>query len=548
MVLKLNDEGLYQCPVEGCQKAYKPRQSLVAHIKTKHQQKPKEKVNENMFDDNSQVEKDLAVAAEEQELIEDMQEALINFDDDDMSRYTVASPLVEEEDVVFDEAVALGATSMVLSLGGNSLEKMLGEAVSEVDKTTIEEENVGNVVDVLAICGECEYLFKTEAEAVEHMNVRHNDKEDEMNLVCGDCGDLFKTEAEALEHINVKHKKEMCRCDDKDETITKLGAKLKKMAAEKKEHVAEIKELKKQVGETRIIMEESIFQVDKLTSENESLKRLKETTEKQKKETSVKKRPASDPELVKKGTALLERSASYPVTCKRCDYTCVMVDNLFAHMQKEHKGQDQIIDVDEFGCDQCDESPASRSELMNHIVEKHSGQVTETVNKKVKCGKCTKKFTNENEMKKHKCAMHPLHSQWTCSFCNMVFKGVEARDNHICFKHPYQSVEVQRKRVYKNTTDCKWGSGCRHLARNTCWFRHAVVVKDTPQVVQVEEHQEGGPGEQEQGWQAPSRRRQGGRAETRYCSYQENCDRRDTCRYKHIESQTYLSSTFQENF
>ena len=533
MVLKLNVKGLYECPVKGCPKAYKPRQSLVAHIKRKHE-KPKQDETVAVFEESSQVEKDLADLVEDQELLVDvtnmeaimneMQQQLVDFDEEDLTRYTVATPLeVEEEEV--DEALWLGASSMMLSLKSSSLERLLEEAGMaddatdiEVEKTTVEEEegNDDNVVEVLTICGECTYLFKTEAEAWEHMEAKHREK------ACTDCG-LYSN------------------------MIKKVGDRMRKAAADKRSNVAENKELKRQLEETKTIMEENIKLVHSLTSENESLKRLREIAEKAKEETNaVKKRPAlvrskSDPELVKRGAAVLERSAIYPVNCKKCDFTCVMVDNLLKHIKMKHKGQDEIIDVDEFSCDQCDESPNSRSELMNHIVEKHSDPV-----KEVKCGKCISKFTDENEMKMHKCSMDPKLSQWTCHFCKSVFKGVEARDKHVCFKHPYQSVEIQRKRVYKNTTECKWGAGCRHMARNMCWFRHTVVVNPQPQEVQVEEIKEGG--QEEQAWQVPSRRRQGGRGETRYCSYQENCDRRDTCRFKHIDSLNYLSSTMQENF
>ena len=521
MVLTLNDEGLYQCPVEGCQKAYKPRQSLVSHIKNKHQQEPKEKENANMFDDNSQVEKALADAVEEQELIDNMQEQLINFDDVDMSRYLVATSVPAEE-VEFDDDVALGASELLQSLRTQdlrvSLDLLLGEMeppVNEVEKTTVEENGEPNTIEELVICGECTYLFKTEAEAMEHMEVKH------CNKSCGGCA-------------------------AKDETIRKLNDKLKKMANEKRSNVAELKEVKRELDETKIIMEEALKNVHDLTTEKESSEKLKEALDKQNKNIADKKRQTSDPELARKGAAVLERSASYPVSCNKCDFTCVMLDNLFDHMKRKHKSQNEIIDVDQFGCNQCDESPTSRSELMNHIVEKHSDPV-----KVVKCEKCIAEFTNENEIREHKCSMDPKVSQWTCHFCKLVFKGVEARDKHVCFKHPYQSVEFQRRRVYRNTTECKWGSGCHRVASNTCWFKHPKVANPQPQEVQVEEHQEGGQEEQEeqeQGWQVPSRRRQRGRAVTRYCSYQENCDRRDTCKYKHIESLDYMSSTIQENF
>ena len=545
MVLKLNDEGLYQCPFEGCQKAYKPRQSLVSHIKNKHQQKPKENENENMFDDNSQVEKALADAVEEQELIENMQEQLINFEEVDMSRYLVATP-VAEEDSEFDDEVALGASEMLRSLRTQDLRVSLDlllekePQVFEVEKTVIEENAGLHQIEELVICGECTYLFKTEAEAEEHMKVKHGEEK------CGDCGVY-------------------------SDMIKKIGVRMRKMATEKRNRVAEIKELRKQLEETKVIMEDSLEQVHRLTVENDGLKMLDRATKESNEENSdeaeendevadenneageennevgvennevvvqVQAVPEKDPELVRKGAALLNRSSAYPVSCNKCNFTCVMVDNLFNHMKRAHKG---IIEVDEFGCDQCDESPSSRTELMNHIVEEHSSPVE--VIEKVKCSRCVMEFTSSAEMKKHKCSMHPLHAKWTCSFCKLEFKGNDARDKHVCFKHPFQSVEVQRKRIYRATTECKWGSNCRRMARNTCWFKHSEEESSPPQEVQVEELQE----EEEQGWQVQSRR-QGGRNETRYCSFQENCNRRDTCRFKHIDSLNYLSSTIQENY
>ena len=163
--------------------------------------------------------------------------------------------------------------------------------------------------------------------------------------------------------------------------------------------------------------------------------------------------------------------------------------------------------------------------MVYHIETKHQQP-------KFKCDNCTQSFENSEALVYHIVQAHTRNQQrernvlsngrWTCSFCSQEFSGDQARDNHVCGHHPVQlptlgpAQQQQQGRRDKSQEDCNRGPQCRFLRLGTCHFKHAENVENyTPVHVP---------------------RRSTGRKDM-WCSYQDRCDRRQTCVYKHMEDE-----------
>ena len=175
-------------------------------------------------------------------------------------------------------------------------------------------------------------------------------------------------------------------------------------------------------------------------------------------------------------------------------------------------------------CNKCRYETNSQNELVYHIELNHQQP-------NVKCDNCTQSFRNSEALVNHIVHAHTSNQQrerntlnngiWTCSFCSQVFSGEQARDNHTCGHQPEQlptlePAQQQRGRRDRSKEDCTRGPQCRFLQMGNCHFRHADNVENavTAQV---------------------SRRSTGRR--DMWCAYQDKCNRKENCGYKHLEDE-----------
>ena len=177
-------------------------------------------------------------------------------------------------------------------------------------------------------------------------------------------------------------------------------------------------------------------------------------------------------------------------------------------------------------CNKCRYETNNQNEFIYHIERNHQQP-------NVKCDKCPQSFRNSEALVLHIVQAHTSNQQrernllnngvWTCSFCSHVFSGNQARDNQTCGQHPVQLPTLEPAQQQQGTgtrdksqEDCNRGPLCRLLRLGTCHFRHADNVENAGQT-QVS-------------------RRSTGRKDM-WCSFQDRCNRRQTCVYKHLEDE-----------
>ena len=152
-------------------------------------------------------------------------------------------------------------------------------------------------------------------------------------------------------------------------------------------------------------------------------------------------------------------------------------------------------------CDNCPETFGNSEALVKHITQNH-----------------TRKQHQEKSIVKCLIDSQVNCLEWTCSFCGEGLKGKEGRDKHMCPENPFQTVH-RPKNKERNTNSqelCRRGANCHHWKTGTCWFMHVTNVEkcETPQ-----------------GSSRSTSR------ESRWCAYQERCDRRLLCPFKHMDSE-----------
>ena len=125
--------------------------------------------------------------------------------------------------------------------------------------------------------------------------------------------------------------------------------------------------------------------------------------------------------------------------------------------------------------------------LVNHLVENHTGPRRE-------------RNTLDN-------------GRWKCHFCGENISGNESRDGHTCEQHPFETVQHQRRRHKKSQVPCNQGEQCRFHRVGRCLFSHAQSVEPSPEI------------------QAPERSTR----RVMWCTFQDKCDRRQTCQFKHLD-------------
>ena len=179
-------------------------------------------------------------------------------------------------------------------------------------------------------------------------------------------------------------------------------------------------------------------------------------------------------------------------------------------------------------CQKCRYETNTQNELVHHIETKHNQA-------NIKCDNCPQTFLNSESLVTHIGQKHTRYQQqpssnrsviesqincvnWSCSFCGEEFQGKEVRDNHFCQEHPFRTVQRQGKTIWKNKIqeECKRGAECHHWKAGTCWFSHVKIVERPAEV------------------QQPSRNT---RRADMWCAYQDRCNRRQFCEFKHIDQE-----------
>ena len=171
--------------------------------------------------------------------------------------------------------------------------------------------------------------------------------------------------------------------------------------------------------------------------------------------------------------------------CQKCDYVMNTQIELVHHMENNHKEA-------RFKCDNCSQAFRNSETLMTHIAQKHT------------------RYQQQENSKASLIDSQINCVDWSCSFCGEKIRGKEVRDSHICQEHPF------RLSKNKSQEECRRGANCYHLRTGTCWFGHAQNV------------------ERPSGPQEPSRSTRRGDI---WCAYQDKCDRRQMCQFKHIDEE-----------
>ena len=166
--------------------------------------------------------------------------------------------------------------------------------------------------------------------------------------------------------------------------------------------------------------------------------------------------------------------------CKKCNYVTNTQTEFVYHMENAHSQAS-------FKCDNCSDTFISSEVLRTHIEQKHI------------------RYQNQERRNTSLIESQINCFDWNCSFCGEKIQGKKERDNHICQEHPYKRKE-----------ECRRGPGCHHRRAGTCWFAHAQDVE------------------------RPSHAQESNRSTRRgniWCAFQDKCDRRQSCPFKHIDEE-----------
>ena len=175
-------------------------------------------------------------------------------------------------------------------------------------------------------------------------------------------------------------------------------------------------------------------------------------------------------------------------------------------------------------CHECPYETNSQNELIYHIENNHQQSM-------IKCEICGQTFKNSEMLVSHIVKSHTgpqrernvlSNGRWKCYFCGDNFTGNENRDNHRCRKHPYQTVQNNRRKQRISQVPCIHGGQCRFHKAGRCLLSNAPSVQVLPQA----EAQNATTGKKDM-----------------WCAFRDKCDRRQSCAYKHLdEDRDFLQS------
>ena len=156
-------------------------------------------------------------------------------------------------------------------------------------------------------------------------------------------------------------------------------------------------------------------------------------------------------------------------------------------------------------CDNCGTEYQSREELIKHIVEIHTNRGVNIIQRHI-CKVCNVELHGDNNRDTHICRK----PEWRCTWCKKEFYSSEARKNHICEHHRFQTVDEQFNARRRSNIECRNGLECWRASIGKCWFKHSQQVN----IISQQGHQgrqdrgQRGQGQQEQGQQQQGQGRQ----------------------------------------
>ena len=178
--------------------------------------------------------------------------------------------------------------------------------------------------------------------------------------------------------------------------------------------------------------------------------------------------------------------------CQKCEYVTNTQNELVYHIEERHKES-------RFKCDNCPEQLGSNEELVDHIVQKHTSQGLGT--------------NMNNDVNRVRNTIDNV--LWDCQYCGARMRSNNERDSHVCNDHPFQSIGQQNRRRANSQTPCTRGDQCHFYRLGKCHFSHVQSVERQAQ---------------------PDRNSRNTRRDM-WCSYQDKCNRRQTCVYKHWDTE-----------
>ena len=408
-------------------------------------------------------------------------------------------------------------------------------------------------------CKQCPFNTNVIALIGRHIIQKHSNKN-----ICKHCDKTFSFKDTLRRHIKHKHQIQIVdesgkvvgiklncgECKNKDEVLKHKEAELDK----KEKHIRkvtpksnELKKAKEEIELARTTIADNVKLINRLIIERDTQKARADIVSNQtgiQEEQEIEVETEEIPELPEK-------------KCKRCSYSTRSLEDLRKHMEEVHK-----IGV---ACPICNKTFVFMSDMKKHkrIVHDHAthncnvckavfqtkkgmtdhrqtrcrtpataaSQTNEVSGAELKCHYCEYKTSNQDQFishmayhsntTKYTCMTcreefndksnlinHQVTIHRTCSYCKTSFQTFEQIEKHICPKHAFLTIPEQRRRLRRMNTECTSGQHCEHKRKGRCWFKHSLVTNNN-------QHE----GQENQSW----------------CKYQDRCDRRQICSYKHYD-------------
>ena len=214
------------------------------------------------------------------------------------------------------------------------------------------------------------------------------------------------------------------------------------------------------------------------------------------------------------------------LNCQKCDFKSNNQSNLIKHIKHQHDPKPK------HHCDTCGKIFDKTNDLVNHLIKEHTR--AQHIERVVDEGR---EAENDN-------VTWTSPENWNCHFCGSKDMTTKQRDDHICKYHPYKSMQQQKKQIQRKSVECIWGPWCTWYEVGKCWYKH-----DSNSLTWTEEgrrlnREQGSTRSQTQTQTQTQNRpvdehaRSGQGFRSKWCAYQDKCDRRDRCKFRHFEDIT----------
>ena len=451
--------------------------------------------------------------------------------------------------------------TLVIKLKSLKSEKHIKEVSNGVEEASKE----GNKYN----CKQCNFSTNVISLIGRHIIQKHSNKKE-----CKHCNKTFSFKDSLRRHIKHRHRitiidtdandvvtKTNCvECKNKDEVIKHKEAELDK----KENHIKkvtpksnELKKAKEEIELARNTIADNVKTMNLLIIERDTLKatnalsnKVASTQDEQEDEIIEIQEPSEHKcrkcnyctknlEDLRKH---MEEIHKIGVSCPTCDkrfvfisdmkkhkrtvhdnatYSCNVCGTLFQtkkgwndHRQKrcrtsvQREKQTTEVIVAELLCHHCQYKTADQGQFINHM-SSHTHKLV--------CKICSLEFVEKSSLINHQVTKH-----CTCSYCKSTFQTFEESRDHICNMHPFRTVHEQKRRQKRMNTECFSGQNCEHKRKGRCWFKHRLVVNNS----------------QQDGHENQSRQQNNERVAS-WCKFQDRCDRRGTCTFRHYDNVGY---------